>query len=100
MAWEGRISAALDSAGRQPHDAAAGAVAGFSVVLKSETHSHSPLGGNSKRKLSLAVVGGSHRERVAGFAFSTAAKACQDGQGRACLGNLGDTGQHPGLPQR
>jgi hypothetical protein len=70
-------------------------------VLKSETHSHSPLGGNSKRKLCLAVAGGSRRERgwqtvCLPLAFSTAAKACQDE--RAGQGMPGEPGRHRPTP--
>lgn len=76
----------------------------FHVVLKSETHTHSPLGGTGKRKLSLAVAEGSGRERVAGcvppLGLFNCSQGLKDEQIRACLGNLGDTGQHLGLPQR
>lgn len=50
-----------------PQGAAAGALARFQVVIKSETRSQRRLGGNSRKKLPLAAAGGSPKERVAGY---------------------------------
>lgn len=50
-----------------PQGAAAGALARFHVVVKSETRSQGRLGGNSRKKLPLAAAGGSHKGRVAGY---------------------------------